>query len=218
MNEREMIAAGLRFYTRTGRRPRREDFRPPNRLHWEKVLGFDLPSESTVSAKFKGFTNYLRAMGLAENNHARAEELEDAALRHILEVYPHAEVVTANTNAYDLLLGEERVEVKGTALTRRPDTGYLHWTFRLHNRIFSKTVDAVFLVCMDKDLNPVARFEFREHGLKLLDNKSVLTVYADILRGGYSKYAPYLVWKAPLNGDLERYAREPKSRVSSSRT
>lgn len=210
MNEREMIAAGLRFYTRTGRQPRREDFRPPQRQHWEKILGFKLPAESTVSYRFGSFTNYLKAMGLAENITARAEELADAAIKHVLEHYPNAEVVPANRNMYDLLIGEERVEVKGTALTKRSDSPYMHWTFRLHKRDYSKTVDAVFLVGMDKDLNPMIRLEFRGPALKLLNRKEVISIYGDILFGGFSKYTPYVVWKAEIKGPLETYARQAR--------
>lgn len=207
-----MLAAGLRFYTRTGRVPKREDFRGERRKYWERLLGFKLPSDSSVYLKFKGFSAYQRALGFIQSPHALADRIEEAAIQHVLQVYPEAEVVKANTNAYDLLIGDARVEVKGSVLSKRNDNGLVHCTFKLHKREFSKTVDAVFLVCLDKDYNAIARFEFRGRGLRLLDNKSTITTYPGMFFGGHSQYRPYLAWFAPIPVDPSALARESKPR------
>ncbi|ABU97029.1 hypothetical protein P74p79 [Thermus phage P74-26] len=213
MNAREAIAAGLRFYQRVGRAPRREDFRPKHKARWEAILGFELPGEYTIKKEFGGFNNYIRAMGLSLNVANDVEEVENASLRHVLEVYPNAQLVKSEQSVYDLEIGQERVEVKGTQLSIRNDNGAMHFSWRLHNRIFSKLVDRVILVGLDKDLNPLVRLEFKGSGLRLLDDKDTLTVYADALLGGHSKYKPYITWIAPIAGDLSQYARVSKARL-----
>jgi hypothetical protein len=214
MNMREIIATGLRFYQRVGRPLKREDLRGKRKERWESVLGFELPTEYDVRKHFGSHADYLKAMGFSNNMPDRIAQVEDASLKHVLEVYPQAQIVRSERSVYDLEIGNERVEVKGTQLAIRNDTLQAHFSWRLHKREFSKIVDRVILVGLDKDLNPLIRLEFYGAGLKLLDKKDTLTIYAAAIAGGHSKYRPYVAWIAPITKDLLNYARrsDPRKR------
>ncbi len=212
MNAREITAAVWRFYQRTGRKPRRVDFRSPRREEWESILGFKLPSEYLIRKEFGSYANFMEEAGLGPNIRSDIEDIEDAAMRFAISRYPNAEIVKSDRSVYDLENGSERIEIKGTVLAIRNDTGELHFSWRLHKRKMSDLVDKVLAVGFSKDLEPLIALEFSGASLKLLDGLDTLTVYGSVFFGSHSKYAPYIVWKTTLQKPIEFYARESEVR------
>lgn len=208
----EMLILGLKFYQQTGKQPRREDLRGQRRAYWQKTHGLTLPSERAVRRVFGKFSNYLDALGLKRNIRKDIEAVEEAAMKHVMEVYPDAALVRSEQSVYDLELGDKRIEVKGTQLTIRNDSGQIHWSWRLHKRKVSDLVDLVVLVGLDKYLEPVIRLEFERSSLRLLDGLDTLTVYNNVLSGGHSKYKPYIVWMSSNRLPDHVIAREARLR------
>lgn len=184
----------------------------------------ELPSADQAAARFGSWTDYLARMGYGPHQESSTENrlIEQAGIAHVEEVYPHFEVVKAEQNAWDGYLGDERVEVKASMLTSRPDRDHLlFWGFKTHSREFSKTVDRVILVGLGLDrearvLRPLVRFEFPKSALRQLDKKSTIMIYTGgIFGANHTIYRPYIRWRATgVANNLREFARLPDERVN----
>jgi hypothetical protein len=207
-----MLRAGVKFNQRVGRPPRRLDLRDPQRQEWEKQLGFALPSADAAAMRFGSCGRYLKKLGYNPHlvGNPQNAPIEAAALVHLEEVYPGVEIVKAEQNAWDALYtfdpakGAEKIEVKGSVLTVRRDFPNQHYfTFNLHNRIHSKTIDRLVLVGLGIEpissvLVPICRIEIPKSGLPRYDGKANLTIYATSVFGAsHSVHKPYVRWRRP---------------------
>lgn len=199
------LRAGILFKSKTGRAPRRRDFRPPDKAKWEKLLGLDLPTADTCARLFGSWSEYVSSLGYEPKKKLSNELIEESALGKIQELYPSFVAVQAHNNAYDGEVDGDRAEVKGSTLSHRrdhPDT--LYFAFRTHSRELDKSCDRLLCVGLgwdDETQNhvPLVVLDFPRSALGLVSGKSVVMVYAtSLFFGGYSLYSPYVVWKADV--------------------
>lgn len=201
-----MLRAGIRFTHRTGRPPKRLDFREPAKSSWEATLGLVLPSADSAAWRFGSWNAYLARMGYGEHPDATSvRQVEEAAIAHVEDVYPDMELVRSEQSAWDGVIAGQRVEIKGATLGVRKDKKEAYYfSFKTHSRKLSKTVDRAIFVGLGHDrdaqgLMPLVRFEFPKSALGFLDGKSTVMVYAQSIFGsGTSLYRPYIRWRAPL--------------------
>lgn len=208
------LRTAILFRHRVGRTPKRRDFRSPDKVKWEELLGVTLPSADQVARHFGSWSKYLEAAGLPSDPKADfIQRIEEVALKKVREVYPDFEVIPHETGAFDGYLGDERVEIKGSSLSFRTDNPELgFFSFKTHGRKLSKVSDrAIFVgVGIDREtgaVEPLVVMNFPKAALGFIDSKSTVMVYASAVFGtGSSQYSPYIVWRAKLKPDeLARY-------------
>ena len=207
-----VLRAGIRFNQRVGRPPRRLDLREPTKSAWEKQLGMALPTADQASYRFGSWGNYLKRMGYGPHASGNVDNalIEAAGLAHVEEVYPETEFVDAEQSVWDALIqfhpdkGAEKVEVKASALSRRRDNpSHIYWSFKTHNRQFSKLIDRLILVGVGHHpdggyLVPLARLELPKSALRQVDSKSTVMMYATSVFGtAHSVYKPFVRWRRP---------------------
>lgn len=197
------LRAGILFKSKTGRAPRRRDFRAPDKKEWENLLGIELPTADTCTRLFESWSEYVAALGYEPKKKLSTEIIEQSAERTVRELFPGYEKVYAHNNVYDGYIDGQRVEVKGSTLSHRKDQpGTLYFAFKTHARELDKVCDR--LICVgfgwdDETQNhvPMVVLDFPKSALGLVSGKSVVMVYANSLfHGGYSQYKPYVIWKA----------------------
>ena len=95
------LRAGILFKSKTGRAPRRRDFRPPDNQKWISLLGISMPAADTCARLFGSWSEYVSALGYEPKKKLSNEIIEQSALSHVRALYPDFTEVSANTNSYD---------------------------------------------------------------------------------------------------------------------
>lgn len=198
-----VLRAGILFKSKAGRAPRRRDFRGSDKKQWEELLGIELPSADTCTRLFGSWSEYVAALGYEPKKKLSTEIIEQSALSKVKELYPGFVEIQANTNIYDGELDNQRVEVKGSTLSRRKDNpNTMYFSFATHKRELDKVCDRLICVGLgwdDETQNhvPLIVLDFPKSALGLVSDKGAVMVYVSSLYGGgYSQYKPYVVWKA----------------------
>lgn len=201
----DALRIGIIFKTKTGRAPRRRDFRPGDKEQWETVLGRSLPSADTCARLFGSWSEYVSALGYEPKKKLSNELIEQASLAQVKLVYPGFVEIAANTNLYDGELDGQRVEVKGSTLSARKDNpNGQYFSFAVHNRELDKVCDRLICVGLGWDDErqehvPLVILDFPKSALGLVSGKGSVMVYANsIFFGGHSRYKPFVTWRAAL--------------------
>lgn len=206
----DLIQTAQMFAQRFGKFPAQADFKGERKAYYEDVLKSKLPHARCFEREF-GSWGALRTLLGEEPSKFTPDGLSEKVsmefAQNVLGMVP----VDNETGVVDGYIGDLRVEVKGSLLTRA-SVKDSHYRFRwmLHHRELSKLVDKVVCVGVLKngEIGVVLQFDGEAVIADRLDGRKTLDFSVNTLYGSReSVYWPYITHRnVHINADnIEDY-------------